>query len=173
MSMWPWIHLRGKFIGYEVWGQAPDSVTITQFLFPLLKPPDHVKDIYDGQNYDLKTRVEIWTRIDAVPVDYGTFSHTFHLTMWFFQFITGVTFKWDYVMWCIISLLVCIGILTKLIIYRVPPDPVRWYCRGFGFLWQAFMLSFMLWTNNDFKVSHRNQFNAPWNMKFVTSLMNF
>ena len=31
----------------------------------------------------------------------------------------------------------------------------------------------MICTNNDFKVSHRKQFNAPSNMKLVTSLMNF
>ena len=62
-------------------------------LVPPRKPPDPVKDIYDGQNYDLKTRVDIWTRMDMVPVEYGTLAQTFHLTMWFFQFITGITFK--------------------------------------------------------------------------------
>ena len=62
------------------------------------KPPDPVKDLYDSQIYDLKTRVDICTRMDVVPVEYGTFAQTFDLTMWFFQFITGVTFKCDYVM---------------------------------------------------------------------------
>ena len=38
-----------------------------------------------------------------VPVEYGTFAQTFHLTMWFFQFITGITFKWDYVIGCSVS----------------------------------------------------------------------
>ena len=97
-----------------------------QVLVSPRKPPDPVKDIYDVQTYELKTRVYIWTRIDVVPVEYRTFAQTFHLKIWFFQFITGITFKWDYVIWCSIALLVWIGIWTKLIIYRVPPDPVRW-----------------------------------------------
>ena len=37
-------------------------------LVPPRKPPDPVKDIYEGQIYDLKTRVYIWTRMDVVPV---------------------------------------------------------------------------------------------------------
>ena len=31
---------------------------IKPFLVPLRKPPDPVKDFYDGQYYDLKTRVD-------------------------------------------------------------------------------------------------------------------
>ena len=139
-------------------------------LVPPCKPPDPVKDIYDGQTYDLKTRVDIWTRMYVVPVQYETFAQTFHLTMWFFLFITGIKFKWDFVIGRSVALLVCIGLWTKLRIYRAPPDPVRWYCRGFGFLWQGFMLNWMLWTKNDLKIFHRKQVNAPPNMKLVTSL---
>ena len=140
---------------------------------PPRKPPDHVKDIYDGQTYDLKTSLDIWTRMDIFPVEYGTFAQTFHLTMRFFHFITGITFKWDYLIGRIVALLVCIGLWTKFRMYRVPPDLVRWSCRGFGFLWRAFMFNWVLCTNNYFKVSHRKQANAPSNMKLVTSLMNF
>ena len=43
-------------------------------LVPPCKPPGTVKDLYDGQTYDLKTRVDIWTRMDVVPVEYGTFT---------------------------------------------------------------------------------------------------
>ena len=107
------------------------------------------------------------------PVEYETFTQTFHLTMWFFQFITGITFKWDYVIGRSVALLIWIGLWTKLRIYRVPPDPVRWSCRGFGFILRAFMLSWMLWTNNDLKIFRRKQVNASPNMKLVTSLMNF
>ena len=32
-------------------------------LVPPRKPPDPMKYIYDGQNYDLKTTVDIWTRM--------------------------------------------------------------------------------------------------------------
>ena len=125
-------------------GQCPNKPVL---VLPC-KPPNHVKDLYDVQTYDLKTRVDIWTRLDVVPVDYGAFAQTFHLTMWLFQFITGINFKWDNVIWRSIALLVWIVIWTKLRIYRVPLDPVRCSCRGFGLLWQAFILNSMLWTNN-------------------------
>ena len=62
-------------------------------LVPPSKPPDHVKDIYGGHTYDLKTRVDIWTSIDVVPVEYVKFAHKFHLTMLFFCFITRVALK--------------------------------------------------------------------------------
>ena len=99
------------------------------------KPPDSLKDLYDGQIYDLNKRVDIRTRMDVIPVEYGTFAQKFHLTMWLFQFITGINFKWDYVIGRSVALLIWIGIWTKLRIYIVPLDPVRWSCRGFGFLW--------------------------------------
>ena len=67
------------------------------FLVPPCKPPDPVKGVYEGQTHYLEKRVDIWTNMDVVPVEYRTFAHTFHLTMWFFQFITGITFKWGYV----------------------------------------------------------------------------
>ena len=142
-------------------------------LVPSRKPPDPVKNIYDSQIYDLKTRVDIWTRMDVVPVEYGTFAHTFHLTMCLFQFTTVITFKWYYVIGRSVALLIWIGLWTKLKIYRVPPDPVRWSCRGFGFLWRAFMLNWMLWTKNDLKIFHRKQVNVSPNMKLVKYLMNF
>ena len=84
-----------------------------------------MKDIYAGQMYDLKTRVDIRTSIDVAPVEYGTFAQTFHLTMWFFQFITRITFKWDYVIGRSVDLLVWIGLCKKMRIYRVPSDPFR------------------------------------------------
>ena len=53
-------------------------------LVPHRKPPYPVKDIYDSQTYYVKTRLDIWTSMDIVPVEYGTFAQTFHLKMWFF-----------------------------------------------------------------------------------------
>ena len=108
-----------------------------------------------------------------VPAEYVKFSQKIHFRMWFFHFITGITFMWYYVLWHIINLLVWIGLWKKLRIYRVPADPVIWSCRGFGYLWKVFMISWMLLPKNDLNVSHRNQFNTPSNMKLVTSLMNF
>ena len=104
-------------------------------LVPPRKPPDHGKDLYDRQTCDLKTRVDIWTRIVVVPVEHVKFDQTFHLTMWFFQFTTGIDFKWYYVIGRSAALPVWIGLWTKLRIYRFLPDQVRWYCRSFGFLW--------------------------------------
>ena len=96
-----------------------------------------------------------------------------YLEMWFFQFITGITFKWDDVIGCSVALLVWIVIWNELRIYRVPPEPVRWSCRGFGFLWRAFILNWVLYTKNYLKIFHRKQVNSPPNMKLVTSLINF
>ena len=142
-------------------------------LVPPRKPPDSVKDLYDGHIYDQKTRVDKWKRMDVVLVEYGTFSQIFHLTMWFFHFITGITFKWDYVIGKSAALLIWIVLWTKLRIYRVPPDQLRWSCRGFGFLWQAFMMIWMLWTKNELNILDRNHVNASPNMKLVTTLINF
>ena len=161
------LHLQQISLSREIQGHN------NPVLVPPRKPPDPVKDLYDGQTYDLKTRVDIWTRMDVFPVEYGTFSQTLHLTMWLFQFINGITFKWYYVIRRSVSMLVWIGIWTKLIIYRVLPDPVRWSCRGFGFLWRLFMLNWMLCTKNNLKVPHSNQVNDSPNMKMVTSFMNF
>ena len=46
-----------------------------------------MRDIYDGQTYDLKTRVDIWVRVNIVPVEYGTFSQTFRVLS---------VYYWDY-----------------------------------------------------------------------------
>ena len=158
--MWPWISLERE----SCWRWNPMTNSSQFHSNPVLvhpcNPPNHVKDLYDGQIYDLKTRVDIWTRMDVVPVEYGTFAQTFHLTMWFSQFITGITFKWDYVIGQSVAMLIWIGLWTKLIIYRVPPDPVRWSCRGFGFLWRAFMLNWMLWTKNNLQIFHRKHVNV-------------
>ena len=141
MSMWPWISLeRESFWRWNLMTSSSQCLS-NLVLVPPRKAPDPVKDLYDGQIYNLKTRVDIWTRMDVVPVEYGTFAQKFHLTMWFFQLITKIDFKWDYVIGRSVALLIWIGLWTKLIIYRVPPDPVRWSCRGFGFLWRAFMLN--------------------------------
>ena len=47
-----------------------------------------------------------------------------------------IDFRWDYVLWSIVSFLVWTGIFTKLSIYVVPPYPVKWFCRGCGLLWK-------------------------------------
>ena len=79
-------------------------------LVPPCKPPNPVKDIYDSHIYDLKTRVDIWTRMDVVPVEYETFAQKFHLKIWLFQFINRINFKWDYVIGRSVALLIWIGL---------------------------------------------------------------
>ena len=85
MSMWSWISLERESYWRLNMSKSSIQCQNNPVLIPPLKPPDPVKDIYDGQTYDLKTRVDIWTRMDVVPVDYGTFAQTLHLKMWFFS----------------------------------------------------------------------------------------
>ena len=64
--------LRGVDIVVRVWGQAPTSVTLNYselILVPFHKPLDPMMDLYDGQKIDLKTRVDIWMRMDVIPVE--------------------------------------------------------------------------------------------------------
>ena len=125
MLMWPWILLVRESCRRWILITSFSQCHNNPVLVPPCKPPDPVKDLYDGHTYDLKTRVDIWKRMDVVQVEYRTFSQTFHLTMWFFQFITGINFKWDYVTGRSVALLAWIGLWTKLIIYRVPTYLVR------------------------------------------------
>ena len=76
-----------------------------------------MKDVYEGQTYYLKKRVDIWTSIDVVPVEYVPLYHIFHLTLWLFQFITRVNFKWDPLIWRGVAILVWIVLWKKLRIY--------------------------------------------------------
>ena len=149
MSTWPWISLERESCWRWSLRTSSSQCHNNPVLFLPRKPPDPVKNLYDGHTYELKTRVDIWTRMDVVPVEYGTFAQTFQLAMWFFQFITGINFMWDYAIGRSVALLVQIGLWTKLRIYRVSPYPFRCSCRGFGFMWRAFMLNCMLWNTND------------------------
>ena len=97
MSTWPWILLERESSWRWSLNTSSSQCHNDLVLVPPCKPPDHVKNIYDGQIYDLKTRVDIWKRMDVVPVEYGTFDQKFHLTMCLFYFINGINFKWDYV----------------------------------------------------------------------------
>ena len=124
MSMWPWISLERESCWRWILRTSSSQCHNNPVLVPPRKPSDPVKYLYDGQIYDLKTRVGIWTRMDVVSVEYGTFAQTFHLTMCFFQFITGITSKWDYLIGRSVALLIWIGLWTKLKNYRVCPDPV-------------------------------------------------
>ena len=82
--------------------------------------------IYNGQTCGLKTKVYICTSKYVVPVEYGTFSLIFHLVVYFFKYITGISSRGDYVLWCIFALLLCIGIWNNLSIYIVTPDRIKW-----------------------------------------------
>ena len=95
MLMWPCILLERGCCWRWSLSTSSSQCHNNPVVLPPHKPPDPVKDLYDGQTYDLKTRVDIWTSMHIVQVEYVTFNQTFHLMMWLFQFITGLTFKWD------------------------------------------------------------------------------
>ena len=106
MLMWPWILIERESYWRWVLRTGTSQCHSNPVFFPNSKPPDPMKDLYEGQTYDLKTRLVIWKRMDVVTLEYGKSSQIFHLTICFFQFITGDTFKYYYVMWLIIALLV-------------------------------------------------------------------
>ena len=51
------------------------------------------------------------------------FPHLFILKIWFFQFINGINFRWYYVLFCIVDIMVWIFIFNKLRIYGAQPYP--------------------------------------------------
>ena len=93
ISTWPWISLERESCWIRsLWISSSQCHSIP-VLVPPSKPPDTVKDFYDGQTYGPKKRVGIWKSMDAVPAEYIIFAQTFHLTMWLFQFMNGITLK--------------------------------------------------------------------------------
>ena len=71
------------------------------------------------------------------------------------------------------SMLVCIGILAKMRIYKGPTDPIKWYCWVFFCLWIEFITMWVLIYNKYISIYERKQENAPSYVRLVTSLMNF
>ena len=88
--MWPWISLERDSFWRWILRTSSRQFHNNPVLDPPRKPPDHVKDIYDGHTYDLKTRVDIWKRMDVLrhlTWRCGSFSLLLVLTssgiMWF------------------------------------------------------------------------------------------
>ena len=119
MLVWPCISIERDSYWSWIPRTSSSQCSINPVLVPPSKPPDTLKDIYDGLINYLKTRVDIRTRMYVVPVEHGNFSQTFQFKMWFFEFITCINFKWDYMLRRIITLLVWICHRTKLRIYKV------------------------------------------------------
>ena len=67
--------------------------------------------------------------MDVVPVEYENVYQTFKNNMWLFKFITGITFRWYFLIWLIIALILWISLFNKFRINRVPPDPVKFFSR--------------------------------------------
>ena len=114
MSVWPQIYMEIN----NYWSCSMSTRSI-QFhnepdLFTYCKPTNIVMYIYYGQTYHLETRVDIWTSIGVVLVDYGMFSHIFIFKIWFFQFINGIAFRWYYVLFCNVGIMMWIFILKNL-----------------------------------------------------------
>ena len=70
-------------------------------------------DIYDDQTYGLKTKGGYMDEYGCGSIGVRNIYHIIYSKMWFYQFINGVAFRWYSVLWCIISLLMCIGIWKK------------------------------------------------------------
>ena len=70
--------------------------------------------------------------------------HIIYLTLWLSRFINGIYSMWDYVLWCLVFLLMWIGIWKKLMMYRVTPYPIKWYCQGFGYRCISFMIIYII-----------------------------
>ena len=69
-------------------------------------------DLYGGHTFDLRTRVDTWTSMDVVSVEYGTHAHILHLTKCFFQFDKGIKFRWYDIMWWVVDIFSWIGLFT-------------------------------------------------------------
>ena len=79
-----------------------------------------VVDIYGGQIYQLKTRLDIWMSMNAFPVEYETLDHMLYLMIWLFHFIDGITFRQDIVLCWIFVLLVWIVLRDQPRLYKSP-----------------------------------------------------
>ena len=55
------------------------------------------------------------------------------------------------------AMMTWIVIWTKLVIYRANTDPIKWACRGFGFMLQSFMIMWILHSKIYFNISHRKR----------------
>ena len=68
MSMCPWISLNRE--SYWRWSLGKISIQChnNPVLVPSLKSPDPANDIYDGQTYEMKKRVDIWTKMYVVTL---------------------------------------------------------------------------------------------------------
>ena len=65
------------------------------FLVPFHKSPNIVRDLYDRNIFETKTRVDIWMMRNVYPVEYGTLAQTFHLIIWLFQYVSDIYFRWN------------------------------------------------------------------------------
>ena len=72
-----------------------------------------------GHTFDLKTRVDIWKRIDVVTVGYGTLADIPHFVTWFFWPFTVITLMRDGVQWWNVVLFLI------LFLYMLPIDPFK------------------------------------------------
>ena len=96
-----------------------------------------------------------------------------YLTLWLSRFINGIASMWDYMLWCIVSLLMWTGIWKKLRMYRVNPLQIKWYCQGFGYRCISFMIIYIIIPKIGLSLSHRRQYYAPSYVSFITYLMYF
>ena len=94
MSVFPWVLIDSE--SSWIWLLMTSSIHFhnNQVLVPPSKPPDPMKYIYDGRTY-LKTRVDIWARMDVVPVEYGIDYLQVGLFDVVYHFSTGLDWSLD------------------------------------------------------------------------------
>ena len=132
--VWPFPSLeRESYWGWIMRKISMQSHSIRVLVIPP-KPPGYAMDNNDGQVYDMKIIFDIGIRMYGVLVQYGILVPKCHLSMCFFQFISGITLKWDYIIWHISDLLMWIDLWNKLRIYSLSPYPINFSCQVFGVL---------------------------------------
>ena len=68
IPLWPWILLESESCWIWILSTSSSQCHNIQVLVHPRKLPDHVKDLYYSQTYHLKSGVDIWMRVDVVPV---------------------------------------------------------------------------------------------------------
>ena len=66
-----------------------------------------------------------------------------------------------------------IGIREKLMMYRVPPYPIKGYSQGFGYICISFMMIKIIIPKKGLSLSHRKQYYSPSDVRVMNYLMYF
>ena len=105
--------------------------------------------------------------MDIFKLECGIFYRILHLITCFLQFINVIHFIWDFFLWWVVTLMVCIGICNKLSLYRVITHPDKWSYQVFGLLCKSLIVMWMIILQKDNKVSHKSICSTTTNMRLA------